>query len=698
MARYFTPTPSQYISQFVPPDLDLMYKVGQEKAANDAAITDSLDKADQEWKVKGGIFTNKQDAELFNQETEANLSKIKDAFYTGSIDSFQAARAINRLQGVVKNNPKYRLYKLDEKLTESIMPNLVSGKLNEAIGVPLGNGLNSIDLRGGQLKVNTQIDPNSTTEEQLANLYNAQTPGDFAKDHPDFIQQASVPKIISAAENAGYKVDKSNPDMPVFVNYKTGHKIKGITKETVRPFAKKYAEENYYSTSRESVEYMRRAGETVDDYTDRLTSLIMYGITDKDITRDIKGSPMSTEKEGEESGQIPPPPPPDTYPTSGATLDFGTNYKNFMDPIGVNALDNYAFKQEYGDDFDFSKINDPNSDEYEWISQQQGQIAFFEDDVLEDPFDLPEQDKKILRYFIENKPINEYSNAKKWGHLSRYLDDDLPVEFPTKRALYADFFTAMKEFKGDLVRVNNTAVNLNYDTPRGTDNEKAQQELMNQKFKKYSGAQGEEATGAQVINTAVNKGTPIYSESDNKILTLDDLTKLAASPEAQEKISSILETTPENTLSVLTGDKDFVKAGIISIGGKRYYISDRARSKADNLLNDMYTKGMYSMGLPITHEFQGKKLTYSIDRDNKVTLYTNKTNFEFETVAQMLSKIMDAQGNVNPKAVLTNRSNLILNKKEENKKPISKSPTEISRENIEKIKKQKQENKSTGKK
>ena len=60
MARYFTPTPSQYISQFVPPNLDLMYKVGQELAAQDSLVTDAINKAKSEWQVEGGMFTDKE--------------------------------------------------------------------------------------------------------------------------------------------------------------------------------------------------------------------------------------------------------------------------------------------------------------------------------------------------------------------------------------------------------------------------------------------------------------------------------------------------------------------------------------------------------------------------------------------------------------------------------------------------------------
>jgi hypothetical protein len=292
MARYFTPTPSQYISQFVPPNLDLMYKVGQERAAQDSLVTDAINKAKSEWQVEGGMFTDKEKAAQINNNINSNLDTITEAFYSGNIDSFQAARAINRLQNEVKNNKEYKLYKLDEAFTKSAAPAIAQGKFNNALGV-VRNGINVIDARGG-LKVNYKIDPNNETEESLAEAYNWAGAGEFEKEHQHFVQQASVPKIISVMENAGYGVDNTNPNMPVFYNYKTGEKIKGITKDAVKKYAEQYANMEWNnSTDKPSVEYMRRAGETKDNYVDRLTNLIMPGTTDRDITNQMQGSPMS---------------------------------------------------------------------------------------------------------------------------------------------------------------------------------------------------------------------------------------------------------------------------------------------------------------------------------------------------------------------------------------------------------------------
>lgn len=611
MARYFTPTPSQYISQFVPPDLDLMYKVGQEKAANDAAITDSLDKADQEWKVKGGIFTNKQDAELFNQETEANLSKIKDAFYTGSIDAFQAARAINRLQGVVKNNPKYRLYKLDEKLTEGIMPNLVSGKLNQAIGVPLGNGLNSIDLRGGQLKVNTQIDPNSTTEEQLANLYNAQTPGDFAKDHPDFIQQASLPKIIDAAEKSGYRVDRSNPNMPVFVNYKTGHTIKGITKETVRPFAKKYAEENYYSTSRESVEYMRRAGETVDDYADRLSSLIMDGITDKNVIYDVKGSPMST-GDGN-SNETKKPEKPIGIPEEGPTNKIGFNRDKTKKETFMSR---FARSLSY-------QTTTPTKKEDAKIQELQFK-------------ELDENTKNIVTNYVR-----EYGKDKRWSHLldkNGYLNELRNLPQGTLKKLYDEIANLNKDFQEGFIKSNNTSEPISYISPTA-DGEKLtlQQEYNQNVWTSHFGA-----NPTITFQDVFNSGHIVYDlETMEKVKTTDVTNDL------NTKIPLVRKFTPENLLPIMTGNKTMYGGIIFTVNDKNYVIKDRTTDNTDIEINKLYNKLVVNRNMYITEKITVPEGTYNVkfklDNNNKVHIANsnNKKITEFDSVTDAFNGLLE---------------------------------------------------------
>jgi len=218
------------------------------------------------------------------------------------MDSFQASRALNRLQNVVKNNNKYRLYKLDEQYTKALQPNLVAGKLNEALGVNIGNGLNSIDLRGGKLKVNTEIDPNATSEEQLATWYNAQTPGDFDGEHKDIYDQFK-PRINEfLTKNYGNKAGFTTiAGRPVFYDGSGKDITKEVTKKMMAPLVINYARENYGKTSKPSVEYMRRLGLNETDYANRiLNSFLGYGVYEQQFG-DINYSPMSTDKENDEN-------------------------------------------------------------------------------------------------------------------------------------------------------------------------------------------------------------------------------------------------------------------------------------------------------------------------------------------------------------------------------------------------------------
>jgi hypothetical protein len=439
MARYFNPTPSQYVSQFVPPNLDLMYKVAQEKAANDAALSDSLDKAEQDWKVKGGLFTNKQDAELFNQEVESNLSKIKDNFYSGNMDSFQASRALNRLQNVVKNNNKYRLYKLDEQYTKALQPSLAAGKLNEGLGVNIGGGKNSIDLRGGQLIVNTQIDPNATSEEQLATWYNAQTPGDFVNDHKEIYEQFK-PRINEAlTKNYGNKAGFTTiAGKPVFYDGSGKDITKEVTEKMMLPLVINYARENYNKTSKPSVEYMRREGLNEIDYAKRiLNSFLGYGVYEQQMG-DINYSPISTGSDKEEkidyTAYVSTPGMP-VKPVGGNGTEIKSNFQSFLIgkkgtslteqgkgvPMGAPGVGGAYMTT--GSDFKWSDLNDKEKN----VIAQYFEIK-----------NMPEFAEKIKKGQVYGKDTKLVYNKKNIGTMgdvitniinSGYLDrlNDMPI-------------------------------------------------------------------------------------------------------------------------------------------------------------------------------------------------------------------------------------------------------------------------------
>jgi hypothetical protein len=65
--RYFNPTPQQYKSQFVPPDLELMYKVGQERALEDAKADALMGSLESEYLINDkGIYSKDEDVKRVN--------------------------------------------------------------------------------------------------------------------------------------------------------------------------------------------------------------------------------------------------------------------------------------------------------------------------------------------------------------------------------------------------------------------------------------------------------------------------------------------------------------------------------------------------------------------------------------------------------------------------------------------------------
>lgn len=653
MARYFNPTPSQYVSQFVPPNLDLMYKVAQEKAANDAALSDSLDKAEQDWKVKGGLFTNKQDAELFNQEVESNLSKIRDNFYSGNMDSFQASRALNRLQNVVKNNNKYRLYKLDEQYTKALQPKLVSGELNEALGVPVGGGRNSIDLRGGQLIVNAEIDPNATSEEQLGTWYNAQIPGDFAKEHPDFMHQASIPKIVEklTKANSNYRLEtKTGPNgeiIPIMVNRSNNKEVKGIIEEEVLKYANKYALENYNSTSRQSVDYMRRAGETVNDYAKRLASLIMPGITDvqqsSSTSANIWESGFNLYNKPEQTSTT-----PQTYSSPGITTSTKSLY-GFFDPFGIDKL-----TKEFNlpKDFNFGNILTKGTKENEWYNYQKRYksmqanpntatgnvftniIQSFANayEILRDPEDLDKDNRKLLNNFLNlNKQYKQYVGK-----------DKLPLD--VKEQVYTSLFNIAQNLNLTGQTINETTYDI---APIVTDMNGKQK--INSEFQSITGSvKGKLPTVGELTNTTLQHNFKIFNLTDNEFVEsqeeLKDLSK------TKEK-SNITKFVGANSLPLKTGDPNF-KAGVqISANGKQYIYQIQPTTE-EAFLSDLYINGINNDELPTKARWidNSGMIYYRLypSRNGEVSIQTNQVDLNgnplhktFSSVAKMAEAVED---------------------------------------------------------
>lgn len=612
MARYFTPTPQQYISQFVPPNLELMYKVGQERAAQDALVTDALDKAKSELQVQGGMFTDKEKATQVNENINSNINAITDAFYSGKVDSFQAARAIIRLQTEVKNNKEYKLYKLDEAYTKAMAPEIAKGKFNNALGV-VRNGVNVIDARNG-LKVNYKIDPDSETEESLAEAYNWAGAGEFEKEHAHFTQQASIPKIISAMEKAGYGVDNSNPNMPVFYNYKEREKITGITKDVVKEYAKQYANMEWDNTTdKPSVEYMRRAGESKEDYVNRLTNLIMPGVTNIDITKERHGSPLTSDKQSPNTD-------PNFYPTpaeptkrgieNASTL--GKNFNEFMK--GRRIL--------------------TNEEIYDITAGGALPEALPKDGIIEYKWsDIPQEQKNIIAHYFRMRggSYEKYAKDIESGKDMSWLKSN---KSNIGKELQKDLNNPQFIKRMELIDVasNNTVYDLQYGAEElyGVTGVK-QSSTSPPTLSDFLGAEFSNMKAYDINNNAIIpsgkfRELPIYKEytSEDKKNTTVGITKY----------------TPDNNLRISIGDGDtWHDAFKVTIDGNSYVFQAPRKpgKQAEQLrnqqeaINELYNRLTFS--LPGTEvKWGNKKFYYDDERRDGKKVYMDAEGNEYETI------------------------------------------------------------------
>lgn len=584
MARYFTPTPSQYVSQFVPPNLELMYKVGQEQAANDSALLDNLDKSESELTVKGGMYTDKEHAAQINKNIKDNLTQIRDAFYSGKVDSYQAARAMNRLKNEVANDKAYNLYKLDEAYTKSASNQIASGKWNNALGVRR-NGINVFDARNGQMSINYKINPNSETEESLAELYNVQGAGEFVKEHAEIYSQIKPlinEKLIEKYGTYEILTDKKT-GLPIFKTTDGVDITQEVNKNILEPMMRDYAYQNYNSLDKPSVEYMRRSGENEEDYTKRLLdSFIGYGVYDKQFGK-IHYSPLNTGN-GNSSNNPNFELPPTSNPLPGNKTEFGINKEGFF-----NTTEKYKIKKAlaYATGDITTQLTSPGKDDLEPNNYSE----------------LPSSYKKVVENYVKNSP--------RWkGKAKQILDDSIDEAHLT--VLYNEIADLNKDFTESVNYANQTGTpivatsgsnkDLSYQQKRGD-------VIWNTIFNNQSSA-----TVGDLVNSQYMIGKKVYN-----VKTMEEVDKNEFKDKT-DRIVGLTELTPDNLLPTITGDPNMTGGFMFANGDDTYLIKNDWQEPIDLLINKIYNDLKLSTGLVIPFE-QNPKYGLKMNKDGKVTIH-----------------------------------------------------------------------------
>jgi hypothetical protein len=653
--RFFQPTPTQYVPQYTPLNLELMKQTLDAREMQDLKAEDALAEAANSLVVKGGMYTKPEEVEEVNNYLQSNINNVAQKLHAGEIDAKDAVLNINRLKTFYNTHPSVQFFKEDENLTNVTRTAMTQGKLNNAISP----GATYFD---NQLKINRPISWKEG-KESLANAYNFKTPTsidaeqNYGKRYAD-IKPSSL--IQEYANQNGFTFQRdSATGLPLVIDKKTGTVNEQVTWQMLYDAGLTMAPDELKNSATDYVQYQKAR---YKNYTPKQFAIEFANagaakiFTKTGITDETKYDVLETMYKAEQEAAAAQAMNQDfEAPTSNiipTDEEWGIRQGRFFDSL-------FGSSDNLPRDLNINDLDNPNSitglkingvatlDDRAKYTDKHGFInnTNIKYSVIQ-PYDLPETEKKYFENWLKNN--------KKHG----YMYDNYIVNNPNKvdinpkklAGIYKDFFNDMKEYTQDIVKTASTASQVNYysdasindDLKRGQYGEARYKQQAQRVWTTYVGNKSTGTISDVLINAANNKSR-IWSVKDKKFLKQEDI-KTINDNYGTTNVPSLGRTNPENLFNVLTGDETF-KNGITfsTPDGKQYLIEDRTYGVGDNkaepFVTELYRKGKMALGQPVkTNWDNDNDIIYKIDKDNQVILL-DKTGTKdigvFKNIADM---------------------------------------------------------------
>lgn len=576
--RYFQPTLKDYTSSFVPTELpfELMLKsLDNKQAAYDKAQAD-IDSANELFNIGSPMYFKQSDIDNHVNQFKKEYEQLASDFASNKLNPTTASRSLVNLKRKFDNNPLTKLYKTEAALAAQDRQNMLKPEMRSAIGSNYNNG-------------NIQyINPNETTLDDLSRIHNYQTPGDFVKDHSAEYSMIH-PQITEAIKRSGYgfTIDKKT-GIPIFTDTKGADVTKEVNETILKPYFDRFALENYENSDKQSVDYMRRSGQSVKDYADRLrTSYLGYGVYDKEFA---KTDYQPVKGDGSGNGLNNMNPENTYYPTAAIPTPRGVeNTKKFVETV------NDFFKGKHNQILTFK------TDEGKTIRQTVSKDQKWSD--------FSEQHKNLIAHYFDI--LDEGKGTTKWAAFAKDIRDGKDMQWLQSQSVYRkqmekDFSKPefLKRMSLIDVNTNNTVYDMDYGAEalynktgvkQGTTAPPTLQDLL---------ASNLSVDSKWVKVTDDNKIEPIKQGQFKKEFA--ELT-----PEDKSKIMvGFGKYTPDNNLKLSIGDGDnWANAYSVVINGQKYIVqaprktginpktgnSYQQEEKQNEAINELYNTLRFSL-------------------------------------------------------------------------------------------------------
>ena len=250
--RFFKPESKEYISDFVPQDINAIYKMKQNLDADAEKTETAIAVSQNAFNLKPGEMTGPL-ANNLNKMYQGESQKIADNYYSGNIDESTARVQIAKLTNHFNNNPEVQTVQYDNELIP-VASALKANPLFVDYGISEGK-----DPQTGNWKPVQK----SMTRAELQEAYKTYFPGDGFKELTPVLNSIMPDVLEGNTTIEGYEEGKTTALGQGLYNVKTatGYKTVKLDEAKVRREIHDWVNANWERNNYEHYVYGRKRGD-----------------------------------------------------------------------------------------------------------------------------------------------------------------------------------------------------------------------------------------------------------------------------------------------------------------------------------------------------------------------------------------------------------------------------------------------------
>ncbi len=529
--RFFKPESREYISDFVPQDINAIYKMKQNLDADAEKTETAIAVSQNAFNLKPGEMTGPL-ANNLNKMYQGESQKIADNYYSGNIDEPTARVQIAKLTNHFNNNPEVQTVQYDNELIP-VASALRANPLFGDYGISEGK-----DPQTGNWKPVQK----SMTRAELQEAYKTYFPGDGFKELTPVLNSIMPDVLEGNTTIEGYDPNKTTALGKGLYNVKTatGYKTVKLDETKVRREIHDWVDANWERNNYEHYVYGRKRGDFQKpiDWENYIVNQFVGSRNDSSDAYGESVAPVKTkaEEEEEEGNGIVPlyDTPQTTLEGSEETTDFDLKQKGSIEPYTSEEAE--AIYKEFGTTKDGIGYAAERAAFKIAAGKQRGGTSY--SDIKE----MSGENQKLTLSSL--KLLNEavYQKALK-GEMS-----------DGEKALFYPKIKEMSKMLNQTLLESSTVVGFD---------EKDYNEINVSLF-------GQKEPKVKNLGTGNSGNTKFYNKTDKRIMTLSQI-KSEFPSEEEVKVSG--NFTADNPFSFVTNDESFSNAKQLFIGGKEIVIN-----------------------------------------------------------------------------------------------------------------------------